>query len=659
MYIKFIIMESIFNKEFANNYTIEDVEGIFDKDIFRISFTDDDMILMEIAFNNSNNYVFDCHKDYEKFVRQEKLMKYNKTKMIEAYRRLIVQKKIQRNHNLEKFMRLKVARGNSGVVVITTFMSGTQFGESKNIKKGGCPENCHYCPFEKDDNGVPTQPRSYLSTEPGNKRATQNKHHPVGQTFDRADQLEKMGHISPFPDVSSKVEIIISGGTFNFFPHDYVEWYVTCTYYALNIYYEYKATGKFREMKSLEEEQKINETAPLRMIGLTIETRPDRLIEKNDPFKIVRFFRRLGVTRVQIGIQHTDDRVLKYVNRNCTNAENKIGISILKQNGFKTDIHLMLDLPMPEVSIETVKYRPEHLEVIHRVEKNINEEISHSFKMNALRDMMMIYEVINDPDYQADQWKVYPTETTPFTKILEWYQSGKYQPYAEFANGKLLEAVIVYLKTLIHDYIRINRVVRDIPTVSIYGGISCPEMRNNILAEMKALGQVCKCIRCREVKSETFDSSEPVLHIHRYEASGGVEYFISYENVEKTVLYGMVRLRINNSIGYMMDELRDCALIRELHVYGIHSGVGDSFAERTQHKGLGRKLLQKAEEISYKNGYEKIVVISGVGVKEYYRKNGYTDYHTYMIKHLHPPLFHLIIQVVFFLIFICFIGHLF
>lgn len=650
-------MESIFSNEYANNYTIEDIEGIFDKEIFRITFTEDDMVLMEKAFNNSQNYTFNCQKDYEKFTRGEKLIRYNKTKMIEGYRRLIVLNKIKRNMNLEKFMRLKVARGNSGVVVITTFMSGTQFGDSKNIKRGGCPENCNYCPFEKDENGIPTQPRSYLSTEPGNKRATQNKHHPIGQTFDRADQLEKMGHISPFPDVSSKVEIIISGGTFNFFPHDYVEWYVTCTYYALNVYYEYKTSGQLRDMMTLDEEQKINETASLRMIGLTIETRPDRLTEKENPFEIVRFFRRLGVTRVQIGVQHTDDSILKYVNRNCTNAQNKKGISILKQNGFKTDIHLMLDLPMPYV--ETVNCRPEHIEVINRVEQNIEDEIPHTFKINALRDMMMIYEVITDPDYQADQWKVYPTETTPFTKILEWYESGKYTPYAEFANGKLLEAVIVYLKTLVHDYIRINRVVRDIPTESIYGGISCPEMRNNILSEMKKLGKVCNCIRCREVKADTFDSSDPpVLHIHQYESSGGTEYFISYENSAKTILYGMVRLRLNNLIDYVMDELYDCALIRELHVYGIHSGIGDSSAEKTQHKGLGRKLLNKAEEIAYNNGYEKIVVISGVGVKEYYRKNGYEDYHTYMIKQLQPPLSHLIIQFVFFLIFICFIVSL-
>lgn len=645
-------MALIFSKDYANNYSIEDIQNIFDKEIFKITCSNNDIEIMLNAFIRSHSYTFNTHTDYEKFVRSEKLMKYNKTTMIKTYRELIFEQKIKRNQNLEKFMRLKVARGNSGVVVITTFMSGTQFGDFKDIKKGGCPENCFYCPFEKDENGNPTQPRSYLSTESGNKRATQNKHHPVGQTFDRADQLEKMGHISSLPNVSSKIEIIISGGTFNFFPHDYIEWYVTCTYYALNVYYEYKITKQLREMKSLEEEQKINETASLRMIGLTIETRPDRLIEieKDQPFAVVKFFRRLGVTRVQIGIQHTDDSILKYVNRNCTNEQNKTGIAILKQNGFKTDIHLMLDLPMPK--IYNIDAPTEHVDVINRVEKYVGTEIPQLFKINALRDMKMIYEVITDPDYQADQWKVYPTETTPYTKILEWYESGKYLPYAEFANGKLLEAVIVYLKCLIHDYIRINRVVRDIPPESIYGGISCPEMRNNIMNEMKNLGKICRCIRCREVKADVYDSSDPVLHIQKYESSGGIEYFISYENSDKTVLYGMIRLRLNNSIEHTMTELINCALIRELHVYGIHSGIGDHTDDKTQHKGLGKKLLQKAEEIAYENGYKNIVVISGVGVKEYYRKHGYDDYYTYMIKNLQPTFLELIFQFMIFLILI-------
>lgn len=642
----------MFNNNYADNYEVSDIENIFDKEKFRITITDNDLKKMKELFNISHSYTFNTNRDYEMFINKSKCH-FNKTKLIRGYRMLISNNDIKRNQNLERFMRLKVSRGNSGVVVITTFMSGTQFGNTNNIKNGGCPENCHYCPFEKDDNGIPTQPRSYLSTEPGNKRATQNKHHPVGQLFDRVNTLEKMGHISSFSDVSSKIEVIISGGTFNFFPEDYIIWYVTSTYYALNVYYDYTSSKKLREMLSLEEEQKINETASLRMIGLTIETRPDRLYGENDMFEVVKFFRELGVTRVQIGIQHTDDSILKYVNRNCTNQKNKDGIKILKQNGFKTDIHLMLDLPMPSVDLESLDYHKYNY-VIDNMEKKINEQIPDNIKCNVIRDLMMIDEIINDPDYQADQWKVYPTETTPFTKILEWYENEKYVPYAEFKNGILLESVIVYLKTLIHDYIRINRIVRDIPPESIYGGIKAPDMRNNILIEMKKLGKKCNCIRCREVKGYYSDNISLKLFINKYESSGGIEYFISYENIDKTILYGMIRLRINKDISMVNPILYNCALIRELHVYGIHSGIGDNTNISIQHKGIGKKLIKVAEEIAYKNGCNNIVVISGVGVREYYRKNGFTDYYTYMIKNVNVPFKYLIRNFIIIILIIAF-----
>jgi len=603
-------MAAIFDSTFAPNYEIGDIEGIFKKELFDSTLSQSDLEVMKNVFTKSHSHNIDSRVAYDTFVRQNHIgNKYNKIKLFKGYRMLLHDGQIQRNPQLEKFMKFKATRGNSGVVVITTFMSGNLMNGS--IRNGGCPENCAYCPFEKDADGIPTQPRSYLSTEPGNMRATQNKHHPVGQVFDRADTLEKMGHISCVPDVSSKIEMIISGGTFNFFPENYIVWYVTSTYYALNVYYDYKLTGKLRDMLTLEEEQQINETAALRMIGLTIETRPDRLIDQSDPLRIVRFFRRLGVTRVQIGVQHTDDKILKYVRRNCTNEQNKNGIRILKQNGFKTDIHLMLDLPSstPEA------------------------------------DKLMIDTVINDPDLQADQWKVYPTEVTPYTDILKWYEDGTYQPYAEIDNGELLEDVIVHLKKQIHPYIRINRVIRDIPVESIEGGIKCPDMRNNIMMKMKDMGMTCKCIRCREVKGQTYE--EPYLFVNKYKSSGGIEYFISYENKTQTVLYGMLRLRINIDQDMTMGELYDCALIRELHVYGSHSEIGDSVkSEQTQHRGLGKKLLKIANDIAYQNGLDKIVVISGIGVREYYRKNGFEDYYTYMIKNIETPNMYLIINIV-------------
>ena len=630
----------VFSPEFANNYELTDIESIFDNDMNNIKLTEQDLTIMEGLFNKSHERTFTSNKDYEKFIPSSIRSQYNKAKLIHGYRMLLKQKRITRNANLERYMRIKVARGNSGVVVITTFMSGSQFGDRKDIKRGGCPENCHYCPFERDADGVPTQPRSYLSNEPGNMRATQNKHHPLGQLFARAVALEKQGHISAFPDVCSKVEIIISGGTFNFYPEDYIRWFVCSTYYAMNIYYDYKTTGELREMLSLAEEQKINETAALRMIGLTIETRPDRIT-----LPVIQFFRELGITRVQIGVQHTDDAILAYVNRNCTNVQNKAGIRILKENGFKTDIHLMLDLPMPTApaSLSLIDFLPEHQTIITGIEQELGVEIPREFKMNALRDLAMVYEVIHDPDMQADQWKIYPTETTPFTKILEWYESGLYKPYAEWQSGILLNRVIAYTKSLVHPYIRINRVVRDIPTVSILGGISNPGMRNDVYDYMSRIGTKCRCIRCREVKDQTYNADEPCLFVHEYQSSTGTEYFISFENKEQTTLYGLCRLRFNacdsTHVSTADTILHDTALIRELHIYGIHSGVGDSSESattHTQHKGLGAKLLQKAEEIAATYGYESITVIAGVGVKEYYRKFGYTDYHTYLRKHIEP-----------------------
>jgi histone acetyltransferase (RNA polymerase elongator complex component) len=411
----------------------------------------------------------------------------------------------------------------------------------------------------------------------------------------------------------------------------------------MNIYYDYKTTGELREMLSLAEEQKINETASLRMIGLTVETRPDRIT-----LPVVQFFRELGITRVQIGVQHTDDAILTYVNRNCTNAQNKAGIRILKENGFKTDIHLMLDLPMPAAhsSLSIVDFLPEHQQIITNIEQELCVDIPHEFKMNVLRDLAMVYEVIHDPDMQADQWKIYPTETTPFTKILEWYESGRYKPYAEWQSGILLNRVIAYTKSLVQPYIRINRVVRDIPTVSILGGISNPGMRNDVYDYMSSIGTKCRCIRCREVKDQEYNADEPHLYVHEYKSSSGTEYFISFENHNQTTLYGLCRLRFNmtnhiTSHGQTLTNpiLHNTALIRELHVYGIHSGVGDSsesVTTHTQHKGLGAKLLKKAEEIAAENGYKSITVIAGVGVKEYYRKFGYTDYYTYLRKHITP-----------------------
>ena len=766
---------NIFSERYANNYSQSDLDAVFEHELYDIRISDDELQKLKTAFIAVPASV--GSKEYNNVIPKSITCSMTKTKVIEGYRQLVRAQQIPRHPDLEVAMRMTSSRGDSGVVVITIFTSGEQFGDTKDIKRGGCPENCYYCPLERDQaTGQILQPRSYLSDEPGNKRATQNKHHPVGQTFARAASLEKQGHIPSFPDAShSKVEIIISGGTFDFYPHDYIRWFVTCTYYALNTYYDYRDTRQPRPMLSLEEEQRMNETATLRMIGLTIETRPDRLFHSltsrdgsgagtletrpdrlfhsltsrdgsgagtletrpdrlfinsatnsGDPYQTVRFFRELGVTRVQIGVQHTDDRILDYVNRNCSQKQIHEGIRVLKANGFKTDIHLMLDLPVPpeirdeqptdaatwfwfyltwlwtglvlgwrwlttffsysmgyispttdmaagntssgliqqrQKRVRQARYLaellsgwwkvpqqpsstfdPEHLAIVNRVAKIAGKPIPERLRVAALCDLKMCQEVITDSRLQADQWKVYPTMTTPFTRIQKWYEAGTYTPYADWENGLLLEWVIVYLKTLVPQYVRINRIIRDIPNQYILGGVDRPDMRNAIQQKMLQTGYDCQCIRCREPKTQKMSANDHQLRVQTYASSGGQEHFISITNQADTRIYGMLRLRLpadhattaaanpQAAYSHTMPHLIGQALIRELHVYGVHSGIGDTTTSGThcQHRGLGRQLVSKALELSRAAGYPAVCVISGVGVRDYYRRQGFTDYHTYL-----------------------------
>jgi elongator complex protein 3 len=596
-------VHSIFDQKFALNYTQEDIENIFkEKDAFKVDISDSDYDKFKEAFNDSHTHTFETHQDYMKFMNKYSRNRFSKPAVLKIYRKLIQNNSIQRNPQIEKFMKLKATKGNSGILQITTMMSGQLFGDDNNIKNGGCPHKCKFCPLEIID-GVITQPHSYLTKEPANQRATQNKHHPLGQIWDRLNVLEKMGHLSPMPDVPAKIEYMISGGTFNFFPYDYIEWFTTMSYYAMNIYYDYIMTGKMREMLSLEEEQRLNETSPIRMIGLTIETRPDYLTTKNDIYSVVRFFRRLGVTRVQVGVQHTDDEILKGVSRDCTDAENQEGIKILMQNGFKVDIHLMTALPgaTPE------------------------------------KDIKMINEIFTNPNFAVDQMKLYPTTVTEFSEIYNMYQRGEYVPYYELENGKYMQEVIEIFLKLVPYHVRVNRIVRDFFSDAIVSGLS-GDMRRVAEESVQSKGIILKDIRSREVGDNSFDQDDCFMFIDKYDACDGIEYFISFENHNRTKLYGFTRLRLNMSTQYTMPELINCAMIRELHVYGQHTGVGDKEKNKTQHRGLGKQLIAKAEEIAAFNGFDKIIVISGVGVRNYYRKLGYSDYHTYLIKDIDLPM---------------------
>ena len=584
--------------------TAKNIEDIFAGDYKKSTIDYINPDILQEFYNELTRHQYNNRREYELVIKDlfhKYKMLVSKTTLVHYYRMMLNQNKIIFNPNLEVFMRKRVSRSASGVVVITVFTGPSKFS---------CPMDCHYCPQERDADGNMTQPRSYSSGEPGSARGAQNNFDPIKQTLDRIASLEMTGHIEPTPDSPCKLEFIVSGGTFNFYPKDYLMEFMTSLYYACNCYYDFQQYYlneiPVREMKSIEEEQKINETATHRIIGLTIETRPDWITTKgthwddNVNLDEIKLFRVYGVTRIQIGIQHTDDYILKKNNRKCTNEENMWGIYILKQNGFKVDIHIMLDMPYST---------PE-------------------------KDKIMLQEIIDNPEYQADQWKLYPTLVLNFTKIKEWYDAGTYKPYSENNNSQELIDVLIHVKKQVYPWIRINRVFRDFPTKEIMGGSKMTHMRDVVLRQMDKQNLKCNCLRCREVKFQNYNSNDMKFKINSYEGSYGTEYFLSYTSNDEHILYGYLRLRINSSNHGVLPILHDTALIRELHVLGMQVSVNNTQnnQNRTQHKNLGTKLMRNAELIGLMYN-KKIAVISGVGVRNYYRKKGYKLVETYLIKH--------------------------
>ena len=535
---------------------------------------------------------------------------------------------------LKKWMVKKQVRSNSGVLVVTIVLAPNKFS---------CKYDCSYCPQETDLDGNPTQPRSYLSNEPAMLRALESNFDIKGQFNSRIRSYKATGNI--LENQISKIEVIFSGGTWESYPIEYREQVIRELYWAAN------SVESPRDSKTLEEEIHINETAQYRIIGFTLETRPDNI----SPETILQY-RRWGVTRIQIGVQHYDDAILKKVNRKCYTKDTIRAIRLLKQAGLKVVVHLMPDLPgsSPEL------------------------------------DKWMFEQAIHDPDLQFDDIKIYPTAVCKSfddkhivkSKINEMYHNGEFTPYSEKKLQDLID-VCVYYKTHMNPWVRIQRLVRDIPNQDIaagYNGIS--NLRQVIHNQMKKQGLKCNCIRCNEIGEKEHDNHIPYLVVRKYKASQGIEYHISIEahkfnNYQYIIymltlayyffiylftgyrrywngdldsyigLYGFLRLRIDPSPGGdFIHEIRDCALIREVHVYGTSMGVGEGRVGESrvgegvgiegngsQHRGFGKQLVETAERIAYQHGYMKTAVIAGVGTREYYKnKCGYHLEGTYMIK---------------------------
>ena len=492
---------------------------------------------------------------------------------------------MKRSPLLENALVTSRCRGVSGVSVITIFLSPYPNGQ-----KFTCKWNCNYCPNE------PGQPRSYLFGEPGVLRANQTGFDCVKQMLARIKAYQVNGH------PTDKFEVLILGGTIHSYPKEYLETYMRDIFYAANICAD--IDNPPRASLTLAEEKQINTDSQHRVIGVTVETRPDCIT----PQELVDF-RRWGVTRVQIGIQHTDDEILRKVNRGCSHKHTLRALQLLRDSCFKVDIHIMPNLPgaTPE------------------------------------KDKMMMDIVLTD--LHPDQVKVYPCETTPFTKILEDYKAGTYVPY----DDQQLEEVVIYWKTRVHPWIRNNRIVRDIPNGYIVAGVKTSSQRQDFQKAMSDRGLTCRCIRCREAGRHNADPADGELVVRSYDAQDGKEYFISWESKDREVLFGFLRLRIPkySETHMVFPELAETALIRELHVYGRTFAVGDAAKNGksgntpvAQHLGIGQRLLVAAENLAKYDGYEQLAVISGVGVRNYYERFGYRlnpGAGEFMVKSLKEP----------------------
>jgi elongator complex protein 3 len=433
----------------------------------------------------------------------------------------------------------------------------------------GCPGECIYCPT------FPDAPKSYTSESPAVLRAKMCNYEPRRQVEERLKILLNMGH------PADKVELIVMGGTFLAYPKEYQYQFIKDCYDGLNS----------RHSPSLEAAKQINEIAEHRCVGLCIETRPDWCREDE-----VKRMLEFGTTRVELGVQTLDDDIYKLVKRGHGVGEVVRATKLLKDYGFKVYYHWMPGLPGSS---------PEH-------------------------DLELSRELFDDDNFRPDGLKLYPTLVISGTELEAWYRDGRYQPYPIDE----MVGLMISIKTQVPGYIRIPRVMRDIPSKFIVAGCKDLALRSSIKRRMEEIGVRCNCIRCREQGHRSRDGwkiGEPHLKRHDYEASGGKEVFLSFEDADDTI-FGLLRMRLGSLAG----SNGDLAMVREMHVFGSEVPLGERLAGAAQHRGLGGELLKEAERIALDEFQaRRIAIISGVGAREYFRSEwGYELDGAYMIKEL-------------------------
>ncbi len=436
-----------------------------------------------------------------------------------------------------------------------------------------CPHGkCLPCPGGVERN----TPQSYIGLEPAAMRGRQHNYNAFKQVTARLRELKEIGH------EIDKVEIIVMGGTFPAREKEYKENFMLSIFNALNSF-----DRNVKLENDLEKAKKKNEKAKARCIGITFETRPDYAKQEH----IVEMLK-FGGTKVELGVQSIYNDVLEFIQRGHDVEETIKATRLLKDSAFKVGYHVMPGLP----------------------------------KSDFKRDLRMFKEIFENENFKPDYLKIYPTLVVEGTKLYEMWERREYKPYT---TDEVVE-LIAKAKKHFSEWVRVQRIQRDIP-INHAIGLDKGNIRQLVKQRLKELGYGCRCIRCREVghlKVPADEINKAEFVVRKYKASKGREYFISYEIPDYDALVGFLRLRSPHKP--FIKALEDSALIRELHVYGKAIAVGKR-SDAFQHKGFGERLLREAEEIA-KEKYDKISVISGVGVRDYYRRFGYRKNFEYMVK---------------------------
>ncbi|WP_297982662.1 tRNA uridine(34) 5-carboxymethylaminomethyl modification radical SAM/GNAT enzyme Elp3 [uncultured Methanobrevibacter sp.] len=561
-------------------------------------------IIIEDIINNKITTRRELEVEKRQLCRDRKLKKFMSNSVILEHASL-EERKIVSN-----LLKKKPTRTISGVAIVAVMCHPHQ-----------CPHGrCFYCP-ESD-----IAPPSYTGEEPAALRGRMFKFHPYVQCYNRLKQLNKVGH--PI----DKVELIIMGGTFPSKDLCYQEWFVSQCLKAMsdfgiileniNVIDDIDSVTKEdllkfppysnKELKTyppndyvlIDDIQRINENSKVRCIGMTFETRPDYCKEEH-----VDRMLKMGVTRVELGVQTIYNHIYEKIKRGHTVDDVIEANRILRDSGVKVAMHMMPGLFPLAREVPQEEQCPE-------------------------KDLEMFKSIFKDENFKPDMLKIYPCLVTEGSELHKLWQKKQYRPYTDEEAVDL----IVEIKKILPKWVRTMRIQRDIPSTLIEAGVKKSNLGELVYNRLEEEKINCNCIRCREIghkkTEENYTLDDYRLFEENYIATEGIEHFLSIEDENEETLAGFLRLRLPSEKAHREEITQNTSIVRELHVYGNMMKIGQKGQNIGQHTGFGERLLKRAEEISLDNNKEEILIISGIGARNYYRKFGYERKGPYMAKKL-------------------------